>query len=91
MEVKVDDEVDLNLIYLDFDKKRLVYKLEMIHKKEKYLASTTEVCSLYVDLSTRKVTEFEDSKKTLIQSFIDLNKDNFNSDNLHLINKLKKY
>jgi acyl-CoA thioester hydrolase len=62
----------------------------MIHKKEKYLASTTEVCSLYVDLSTRRVTEFEDSKRDLIQSFIDSNKDNFNSDNLHLLNKLKK-
>ena len=39
MEVKVNDEVDMNLIFLDFDKKRLVYRLEMIHKKEKYLAS----------------------------------------------------
>ena len=90
MEVKVDDEVDMNLIFLDFDKKRLVYKLEMIHKKEKYLASTTEVCSLYVDLSSRRVTEFEDNKRDLIQSFVNKNKDKFNSDNLHLINKLKK-
>ena len=32
MEVKVDDEVDMNLLFLDFDKKRLVYKLEMIQK-----------------------------------------------------------
>ena len=39
MEVKVDDEVDMNLIFLDFDKKILVYKLEMLHKKEKYLSS----------------------------------------------------
>ena len=36
------------------------------------------------------VTEFEDNKKDLIQSFINSNKKNFNSDNLHLINKLKK-
>ena len=90
MEVKVGDEVDMNLIFFDFDKKRLVYKLEMIHKKEKYLASTTEVCSLYVDLESRRVTEFENSKRDLIQSFIDENKDKFNSENLHLINKLKK-
>ncbi len=80
----------MNLIFLDFDKKRLVYKLEMMHKKEKYLASTTEVCSLYVDLESRRVTEFENSKRDLIQSFIDENKDKFNSENLHLINKLKK-
>ena len=90
MEVKVHDEVDMNLLFLDFDKKRLVYKLEMIHKKEKYLASTTEVCSLYVDLSSRKVTEFEESKKILIENFIDDNKDQFNPGNLTLIGKLKK-
>ena len=71
MEVKVGDEVDLSLIFLDIDKKRLVYKLEMVHKKEKYLASTTEVCSLYVDLNTRKVAEFEDEKREIIESFIE--------------------
>ena len=34
--------------------------------------------------------EFEDNKRDLIQSFVDENKDKFNSENLHLINKLKK-
>ena len=62
MEVKVGDEVDINLLFIDFDKKRIVYKLEMIHKSERYMAATTEVCSLYVDLNSRKVTEFEASK-----------------------------
>ena len=90
MEVKVGDEVDLNLLFLDFDKKRLIYKLEMLHKKEKYLASTTEVCSLYVDLNSRKVTEFEDEKKTLISNFILQNKEKFNAGNLTLLHKLKK-
>ena len=90
MEVKVGDEVDLNLLFLDFDKKRLIYKLEMVHKKEKYLASTTEVCSLYVDLNSRKVTEFEDEKKTLITNFILQNKEKFNAGNLTLLHKLKK-
>ena len=90
MEVKVGDEVDVNLIFLDFDKKRLIYKLEMIHKKEKYLAATTEVCSLYVDLDSRKVTEFEDEKKILIESFISQNKEQFNPGNLTLLRKLKK-
>jgi len=90
MEVKVDDEVDMNLLFLDFDKKRLVYKLEMIHKKDKYLASTTEVCSLYVDLRARRVTEFEESKKILIDKFIEENQEQFNPGNLTLIGKLKK-
>ena len=90
MEVRVDDEVDMNLLFIDFDKKRIVYKLEMIHKKEKYLAATTEVCSLYVDLSERKVIEFETEKADLIDKFINDNKENFNSGKLFLIDKLKK-
>ena len=90
MEVKVGDEVDINLLFIDFDKKRIVYKLEMIHKSEKYLAATTEVCSLYVDLNSRKVTEFEESKSSLIKNFIEDNKNNFNPGDLHLIKKLKK-
>ena len=89
-EVTVGDEVDLNLLFLDHDKKRLVYKLEMLHKEEKYLAATTEVCSLYVDLSVRKVIEFEESKKKLIKAYIDFYKDKFNPGDLHLIGKLKK-
>ena len=89
-ELKVGDEVDLNLIFLDRDKKRIIYKLEMKHKQEKYLASTTEVCSLYVDLSQRKVIEFENEKKDLIDKFISDNKESYKPGKLHLINKLKK-
>ena len=90
MEVKVGDEVDINLLFIDFDKKRIVYKLEMIHKSEKYLAATTEVCSLYVDLNSRKVTEFEESKSNLIKNFIEDSKNDFKPGSLHLVNKLKK-
>lgn len=89
-EVRAGDEVDINLLFLGRDKKRLVYKLEMIHKKEQYRASTTEVCSLYIDLEKRKVTEFENIKKNIIDSYILENKEKFNSENLVLINKLKK-
>ena len=90
MEVKVGDEVDMNLLFIDFDKKRIVYKLEMIHKSEKYLAATTEVCSLYVDLNTRRVTEFEEEKVQLISKFIEENKENFNPGKLTLIDKIRK-
>ena len=34
-EVKEGDEVDVNLLFFDHDKKRLQYKLEMIHKEKK--------------------------------------------------------
>ena len=89
-EVKEGEEVDLNLIFLDHDKKRLIYKLEMIHKEKKYLAATSEILSLYVDLHQRKVIEFEQDKICLIDDFIQKNQPNFNPGKLHLINKLKK-
>ena len=89
-EVKLNDEVDLNLIFLDHDKKRLVYKLEMIHKEKKYIAATSEILSLYVDLNLRKVIEFEEEKSDLIDKFIEINKEDFKPGELHLIKKLKK-
>ncbi len=89
-EVKENDEVDINLLYFDHDKKRLQYKLEMIHKEKKYLASTIEVLSLYVDLVDRKVSEFEVEKIKLMDEFITKNKINFNDKNLNFSSKLKK-
>ena len=89
-EVKEGDEVDVNLLYFDHDKKRLHYKLEMIHKEKKYLASTIEILSLYVDLEKRKVSDFELEKIGLMDTFIQKNKVKFNSDGLTLLSKLKK-
>ena len=89
-EVKEGDEVDVNLIYFDHDKKRLQYKLEMIHKSKKYLASTIEVLALYVDLEQRKVSEFESEKIDIMQEYIKKNKESFNTENLKFSNKLKK-
>ena len=34
-EVKEGEDVDVNLIFFDHDKKRLQYKLEMVHKEKK--------------------------------------------------------
>ena len=73
-EVKEGDEVDINLVYFDHDKKRLQYKFEMIHKTKKYLASTIEILSLYVDLHQRKVAEFENEKINTMSSYIAENK-----------------
>ena len=89
-ELKLDDEVDINLTYFDHDKKRLQYKMEMIHKQKKYLASTIEILALYVDLNTRKVTEFEKEKIQIMDNFVSENKSKFNSDNLKFSSKLKK-
>jgi len=89
-EVKESDEVDINLIYCDHDKKRLQYKFEMIHKTKKYLASTMEILALYVDLGERKVAEFEDKKIKIMDDYILKNKSKFITDNLIFSNKLKK-
>ena len=89
-EVKEGDEVEVNLTFFDHDKKRIHFKMEMIEKSSKKLAATLEMLSLYIDLSKRKVSEFEKEKVKLMDEFINLNKSNFNSDNLVITGKLKK-
>ena len=89
-ELKEGDEVDVNLLYFDHDKKRLQYKLEMIHKEKNFLASTIEILSLYVDLDQRKVSEFENEKMLIMKEFIKSNSQKFKRDNLIFSNKLKK-
>ena len=89
-ELLLNDEVDINLVYFDHDKKRLQYKMEMIHKEKKYLASTIEVLALYVDLNERKVAEFEEKKIQIMDNFIKENKSKFSDKNLKFSSKLKK-
>ena len=89
-ELLLNDEVDINCVYFDHDKKRLQYKMEMIHKEKKYLASTIEVLALYVDLDERKVAEFEQEKVKIMEDFIKKNKSQFNDENLIFSSKLKK-
>ena len=89
-EVKQGDEVDINLLFLDRDKKRMIYQLEIFSKTGNYRAATTEVCSLYVNLDTRRVTDIEFRKLLLIDKFIMENKPNFEPLEFYLLNKLKK-
>ena len=89
-EVKEGEEVEVFLTYFDHDKKRLHYKLEMIEKSSKKLSATIELLSLYVDLKKRKVSEFEEEKINLMQSFINANGEKFNKDDLKFLSKLKK-
>tara|TARA_B100001564_G_scaffold339634_1_gene332579 strand:- start:303 stop:773 length:471 start_codon:yes stop_codon:yes gene_type:complete len=89
-ELAEGDEVNVNLTYFDHDKKRLLYKLEMIHNEKKFLASTIEVLALYVDLDKRKASEFENEKVEIMRKYIEENKDSFNTENLKFYSKLKK-
>ena len=89
-ELKFNDVVDINLSYFDHDKKRLQYKMEMIHKEKKYLASTIEILALYVDLNSRKVSEFENEKVEIMDDYIKKYSSSFKNDNLKFSSKLKK-
>ena len=89
-EVKEGNEVEINLTFFDHDKKRLHFKMEMIEKSSRKLSATLEMLSLYIDLNKRKVSEFEDEKVRLMDDFINLNKSNFQSEDLVITGKLKK-
>ena len=54
-ELQLNDEVDINCVYFDHDKKRLQYKMEMIHKEKKFLASTIAVSYIHLTLPTKRI------------------------------------
>jgi len=89
-EVRLGEEVETHLTYVNHDKKRIHYRLSMFHKEKKYLAATNEVISLYVDLSKRKVIEFDPDRLKVMDDFIKNNSSKFNSDKLVFFVKLKK-
>ena len=89
-EVRLGEEVETHITYVDHDKKRIHYRISMFHKEKKYLAATNEVLSLYVNLNKRKVVEFDPDRLTLMGNFIKKNSPKFNTEKLIFLNKLKK-
>ena len=89
-EVRLGEEVETHVTYVKHDKKRIHYRLSMFHKEKKYLAATNEVISLYVDLSKRKVVEFDSDRLKVMDDFIEKNSSKFNTDKLFFTGKLKK-
>ena len=89
-EVRLGEEVETHLTYVNHDKKRIHYRLSMFHKDKKYLAATNEVISLYVDLTKRKVVEFSPDRLKVMDDFIKSKSSKFNSDKLVFSGKLKK-
>jgi len=89
-EIKLGDEVEINLTFFDHDKKRLHYKMEMIEKSSRKLSATLEMLSLYIDLNQRKVREFEQEKIKIMDQFIVDHKEKFENKNLIFAGKLKK-
>ena len=89
-EIRLGEEVETYVTYVNHDKKRIHYRLSMFNKEKKYLAATNEVLSLYVDLSQRKVVEFDADRVSVMDEFIKKNSSKFNKENLYFVNKLKK-
>jgi len=89
-EVRLGEEVETYITYVDHDKKRIHYRLSMYNKEKKYLAATNEVLSLYVDLNQRKVVEFETDRVKIMDEYIKKNFSTFDKKNLYFLNKLKK-
>ncbi len=54
-EVKEADEVYITTRLIGFDQKRIHFFHSMYHGGEHYLAATTEMLSLYMDMSVRRV------------------------------------
>ena len=57
-EVSLDDELELHLQLLDYDRKRLHYFQQMYHKDKGYLAATSEQLALHVNMTTRRAEAF---------------------------------
>ena len=89
-EVRLGEEVETHVTYIDHDKKRIHYRLSMYHKEKKYLAATNEVLSLYVDLNQRKVVDFDPDRIKIMDDFINENSSSFDYEKLIFSGKLKK-
>ena len=68
----------------------MVYQLEIFSKTGNYRAATSEVCSVYVNLDVRRVTEIETHKIKLMDQFISEQKINYEPIEFYLLDKLKK-
>ena len=64
--------------------------MEKNEKSKKKISATIEWISLYIDLSQRKVTEFEEEKLKIMDKFIEDNKTKFSLNDLLFSSKLKK-
>lgn len=56
-EVKEGDEVYVTTQLLDYDAKRFHYFHRMYHAEQNYLAATSELLCLFVDMNQRRVTQ----------------------------------
>ena len=61
-ELRVGDPIDFNFQLLDFDAKRIHYFMAMLHRRERWLAATSESISICIDMATRRSTAWHDEQ-----------------------------
>ena len=57
-ELSLGDEVEVHLQLVDHDNKRLHTIEQLYHKRDGYLAATSEQMSLHIDMQTRRSADF---------------------------------
>ncbi|WP_119268286.1 thioesterase family protein [Taklimakanibacter deserti] len=57
-ELHAGDSVKVATQFLDYDKKRIHYFVEMRHARDDWIAATSEVIIIHVDMNIRKSTPF---------------------------------
>jgi acyl-CoA thioester hydrolase len=57
-ELRLEDPVQVSVLFVAVDDKRMHTYKELIHAKEKWVAATSENMTLHVDMATRKVAPF---------------------------------
>ena len=67
-ELSLGDEVEVHFRLLDFDHKRLHFFEELYHRKEGYLAATSEQLGMHVDMQSRRSAPFPEEALTKIEA-----------------------
>ena len=59
-ELSLGDDVEVHFQLLDYDHKRLHFFEQLFHKKEGFIAATSEQIGMHVDMQTRRSAPFPD-------------------------------
>ena len=60
-ELSLGDQVEVHFQLLDYDHKRLHFFEQLYHKREGFLAATSEQIGMHIDMQTRKSAPFPDA------------------------------
>ncbi len=67
-ELREGDPLDFTFHLLDFDAKRIHYFMTMLHRRERWLAATSESISICIDMTTRRSTAWPDDQMARLRA-----------------------